>query len=151
MQIPGHLAVALLQERLLLPGAARASAPVLLLASLFPDLVDKTIGYIFRAMPNGRHYSHNIFSLILLSGAVTLLGGRPAGYAWFIGHLGHLLADCRGMMPWFFPLKRYPFRRGRLTFNLVRMRREALALGLVLLARWVFIRYDSSQPSTDEL
>ena len=135
MQIPGHLAVALLQERLLLPGEARASAPVLLIASLFPDVVDKTIGYVFHFMPNGRHYSHNIFSLLLISGGVTLLGGRRAGYAWFIGHLGHLLADCGDLMPWFFPLKRYPFVKGRLKFVPARLLRESLWLGLVLIAR----------------
>jgi len=140
VQIPGHLAVALLQERLLLPGKARVSAPVLLIASLFPDLVDKTIGYVFHFMPNGRHYSHNVFSLILFSAGVTLLGGQRAGYAWFIGHLGHLLADSGSLMPWFFPLKRYPFKQGHLKFNLARIRHEALALSLVLLVRWLLTR-----------
>jgi hypothetical protein len=141
VQIPGHLAVALLQERLLLPNEAKASTlALLLIASLFPDVVDKSIGYIFRVMPNGRHYSHNVFSLLLVSGVVTLLGGQRAGYAWFIGHLGHLVADYGSPMPWFFPLKRYPFKQGHLKFNLARIRHEALALSLVLLVRWLLTR-----------
>ena len=141
MQIPGHLAVALLQERLLLPNEAKASTlALLLIASLFPDVVDKSIGYIFRVMPNGRHYSHNVFSLLLVSGVVTLLGGQRAGYAWFIGHLGHLLADSGDLMPWFFPLKRYPFEKGRLKFVPARLLRESLWLGLVLIARRLLLR-----------
>ncbi len=107
----------------------------LLMASLFPDLVDKSIGYIFHVMPNGRHYAHNLFSLILVSGVVTLIWGKAAGYAWFMGYLGHLLADTAGrsMVPWFFPVKAYHFPRGKLAFKPMQLIRETILLGLVLI------------------
>lgn len=134
MQIPGHLAIAVAQHRFISiyePDAALLKP--LLLASLFPDMVDKAIGYVFHAMPNGRHYTHNLFSLVLLSGAVALLWGKRAGYAWFIGHLGHLLADTGPdqMVPWFFPLKSYHFSQSSLKFEVPQLTRETIFLLLV--------------------
>ena len=134
MHIPGHLAVAALQHRLHFshrPGR-RVLAP-LLIASRFPSAVDKFIGYIWGAMPNGRHYAHNLFSLVGLSTLVTLVWGQTVGRAWFVGYLGHLVADGNRFIPWLFPLKRYSFPAGRLTFNLAQLLREAIWLGLVLI------------------
>lgn len=133
MQIPGHLAIALTQSRLPPFRASKRLRFVLLLASLFPDIVDKTIGYVLHAMPNGRHYAHNIFSLLGLSLLVTLIWGKRAGWAWFNGYLGHLLADSTRRVPWFFPLKKYPFKKGRLTFQRDQLLHEALFLAAVLL------------------
>lgn len=137
MQIPGHLAVALAQSRLPPFRASKRLLFILLLASLFPDIVDKTIAYVFQAMPNGRHYAHNVFSLMGLSLLVTLIWGKTVGYAWFSGYLGHLLADSDGCVPWFFPLKRYRFKKGRLTFQPSQLLREGLFLALVLLFNYV--------------
>ena len=41
---------------------------LLLVASLLPDLIDKPIGYLFRAYPmiSGRHYGHSILFLIIV-------------------------------------------------------------------------------------
>ena len=136
MHIPGHIAVALLQHRLL-----RAYIPCqtvtkpLFLATFFPDVIDKSIGYIFHWMPNGRHYSHNLFSLTLFSGFIALIWGRLVGFAWFMGHLCHLLADTspHGEMPWFFPLKKYTFVKGRLKFRRKHLVKESLLLGLVII------------------
>ncbi len=136
MQIPGHLAVALAQASL--PPFRRGSKRrplVLLLASLFPDVVDKSIGYLFRLMPNGRHYAHNLFSLGGSTLLLTLLAGRSTGAAWFWGYLGHLLVDMPGMIPWFFPWKQYPFKKGRLKFEPIQIGWELLFLVLVLLLR----------------
>ena len=105
----------------------------LFIASLFPDMVDKTIGYLLHLMPNGRHYSHNLFSLIGFSLLVTCLWGRPTGYAWFAGYLGHLLADGDSLVPWFFPLKKYAFKRGRLRFKRRQLLRETSLLLIVLI------------------
>jgi hypothetical protein len=140
MQIPGHLTVALVQHSLppfthISPKARKNVMIPLLIASLFPDMVDKTIGYVFHAMPNGRHYAHNIFSLVGLSVLVGLFAGRMAGYAWFLGYLGHLLADSDRQVPWFFPLKEYSFPQGRLSFKLPDMVRETILLTFVLILR----------------
>jgi hypothetical protein len=134
MHIPGHLATALAQHRLLtLSGRADAvTLPPLLVASLLPDVVDKAVGYVFCLMPNGRHYAHNIFSLLGLSLVVMLLWGRVVGLAWFVGYLGHLLADGDGFLPWFFPVKRYQFYAGRLKFKPLRLLKETIFLAVVL-------------------
>jgi hypothetical protein len=134
MHIPGHIAIALTQHRLLtLQGQDEQIIKPLLIASLFPDLVDKCIGYVFHMMPNGRHYAHNIFSLIGLSLAVTLVWGKEVGYAWFVGYLGHLLVDSKSWVPWFFPAQKYHFHRGRLSFKPAQLIREAIFLAVVLI------------------
>ncbi len=109
----------------------------MLIASLFPDMVDKTIGYVFHAMPNGRHFAHNVFSLLGLSLLVTMVWGKAAGYAWFSGYLGHLLVDHDGTLPWFFPLKKYSFEPGRLKFEPLQILRETIFLVLVFVVRRV--------------
>jgi membrane-bound metal-dependent hydrolase YbcI (DUF457 family) len=136
MQIPGHLAVAVAQYRLFSHHRRKEELmAALLIASLFPDIVDKSIGYVFHVMPNGRHYMHNIWSLLLMSLLVSLIWGRKMGQAWFIGHLGHLLADVspNSIVPWYFPLKKYRFRRGRVRFHPRQNLKELVLLGVVLM------------------
>lgn len=134
MHIPGHLAVAVIQHRVLARGQrSESQLKLLLLAALFPDVVDKTVGYIFHLMPNGRHYAHNIFSLLGVSWLVGRVWGWAVGWVWFAGYLGHMLADAGHMIPWFFPLKSYPFTSKRLRFPLRRMVIESLFLTLALL------------------
>jgi hypothetical protein len=145
MQIPGHLAVALATHTLL-PffrfqldakgenGSRRLLIP-LLTASLLPDVVDKTIGYIFHLMPNGRHYAHNLFSLGGSSLLVWLIWGRVTGLAWFAGYLGHLLADSSRPVPWLFPLRKYPFKKGQLKFEPDGFLSETILLVLMLIVR----------------
>ncbi len=138
MQLPGHLAVALVLHQL--PPLRRRLIP-LLIASLLPDVVDKTIGYIFHLMPNGRHYAHNLFSLGGSSLLVWLMWGRLTGLAWFAGYLGHLLADSARPVPWLFPLRHYAFKKGRLKIEPNRFLLETLWLGVVLLLRrWLYRR-----------
>ena len=134
MQIPGHLAMALAQY-CLIPSSKQSQSILkpLLLASLFPDLIDKTIGYLFRLMPNGRHFAHNIFSLVGISLLVTLIWGRVTGFAWFIGYLGHLIVDSTRLIPWFFPVKKYEFPKGKLSFKLDQMFGETIFLILTLI------------------
>ncbi len=117
MNIPGHLAVALIGKRLFNLSNTYSTREnnqniiFLFAGSFYPDMVDKPIGHIFHLMPNGRHFSHNVFSLMLTTLLVTLTQGKSAGYAWFIGYCGHLLADSKSFMPWFFPLKEYDFQK----------------------------------------
>ena len=139
MNIPGHIAIALVQHRLppygrFFRGNGKEFVLPLLTASLFPDIVDKTIGYILHLMPNGRHYAHNIFSLMASSLLMTLIWGKVAGYGWFTGYLGHLLSDSNKMVPWFFPLRHYIFEPGKgIRFKPKQLIREITFLGLVLM------------------
>lgn len=131
MHIPGHLAVALVQYRLVFPRTRKKKIIyLLLLTSLLPDAVDKSIGYILHLMPNGRHYAHNIFSLLGSSVMLSLVGGKLAGQAWFIGYLGHLVADSDRQVPWLFPLKSYRFEPGTLTFESTQFFKESVWLVL---------------------
>ncbi|MBN1994265.1 MAG: hypothetical protein JW953_16325 [Anaerolineae bacterium] len=134
MHIPGHIAVALVEHRfLVLQGQdEQVMLKPLLIASVFPDLVDKAIGYVFHLMPNGRHYAHNIFSVIGLSLAVALVWGKTVGLAWFVGHLGHLLADDIRRVPWLFPVRPYHFYQGRLKLKPIRFLKETIFLAVVL-------------------
>jgi hypothetical protein len=136
VQIPGHLAVAVVQSNLpLFRRGPRRLLILLFAASLFPDGVDKTIGYIFQAMPNGRHFAHNLFSLLGLSLLAGLIFGPASGWAWFCGYLGHLLADTSRCVPWFFPLKKYPFKKGHLKFEPGQLLGETVILFLVITLR----------------
>ena len=132
MHVPGHIAIVLAQHRLLtFSGHNDIPLKPLLIATIFPDLVDKAIGYVFCLMPNGRHYAHNIFALVGLPLAVTLVWGKKAGLAWFLAYLGHLLADDISQIPWFFPVKRYQFYKGRLRFKPDQFLRESIFLIIV--------------------
>lgn len=124
MHIPGHLAIALVQHQLPILSSDRNALKPLLLASLFPDIVDKSLGYGLGLMPNGRHYAHNIFSLLGSTMVVTTIWGKRFGYAWLVGYLGHLIVDRNSFVPWFFPLQAYPFKEGRFSFNHAQFLRE---------------------------
>ncbi len=133
MHIPGHLAVALIQHTLPPFHRQPNSLLPLLAAALAPDVVDKTIGYALRLMPNGRHVAHNLFALSGSSAAVGLLLGRKCGRAWLAGYSGHLLADFNSRMPWLFPLKKYHFRRKEFSFGWRRFWLELIVLLVTLL------------------
>ncbi|MCP5077863.1 MAG: metal-dependent hydrolase [Psychromonas sp.] len=135
MHIPGHLAVSIAQHCLPPFAKNKKTLAPLILAGLFPDIIDKTIGYIFKIMPNGRHFAHNIFSLVGVSLFVGIIWGKVTGLTWFAGYLGHLLTDQgRGLVPWLFPFRKYRFRKGKLfSFKPTRLLQETLFLGLVLI------------------
>ena len=136
MHIPGHLAIALAQHRLPTLSTDNNLLKPLLLASLFPDIVDKSLGYGLHVMPNGRHYAHNIFSLLGTTALVTAVWGKKVGYAWLAGYLGHLIVDRNSLVPWLFPLQSYDFKKGSFYFN----KRQFLKEILFLLIAIVFYR-----------
>jgi len=133
MHIPGHLALALAQHRLPPLSANKNALAPLLLSSIFPDLVDKTLGYVLHVMPNGRHYAHNIFSLVGISLLVSLIWGKATGLAWFLGYLGHLLADQHSAVPWLFPARKYHFSHSKFHFSMGLFLKEAVFLLLALI------------------
>jgi hypothetical protein len=133
MHIPGHLAIGLITHRMLTLFDPAEPVPLrpLLIASLFPDVVDKSLGYVFCVMPNGRHYAHNIFALVLLGLGVWLVWGRRVGLGWLGGYGGHLLADGR-KVPWLFPVKSYCFYPGHLRLKPIQLLKESVFLVVVL-------------------
>jgi hypothetical protein len=62
-----------------------------------------------------------------------LLLGRSWASAWLAGYSGHLLADFNTALPWFFPLKTYPFKQRTFYFNWRRFWLEMILLLAALL------------------
>ena len=137
MQIPGHIAIALLQQRYVLgPKRALSASLALFTASLFPDVIDKTVGYVLKWMPNGRHITHNYLSVGIIAVIVSVFFGRQAGYGWVVGHVGHLLVDIdgKGKLPLFYPFKTYRMRKGRgIVFRRRKIAREMIGLALTVI------------------
>lgn len=74
-------------------GAALAVA----FGTQFPDLVDKSMAWVFGIFPSGVSVAHSIITATVLSAAVVLVAGRlgrqRAGTAFVVGYLSHIPAD----------------------------------------------------------
>jgi len=132
MHLPGHISIALAQHLIPPLSKEKKALKFILLASILPDVVDKTVGYVFCAMPGGRHVAHNIFSMFGVSLLVGLIWGRLAGFACGFGYLGHLAADDPTRVPLFFPVRKYKFRQKQFSFGWQRFFKEAVVLGAVI-------------------
>jgi hypothetical protein len=55
-------------------------------------------------------YGHTLLSVALTTIFVRQVWGTRAARAWAAGHLGHLLADTAGFIPWLYPFRRYEFK-----------------------------------------
>lgn len=143
MHLPGHISIALAQHLVPPLSKEKKALTFILAASIFPDVVDKTIGYVLGAMPGGRHIAHNIFSLLGVSLLVGLIWGRLAGFAFGFGYLGHLAADDLTRIPLFFPVRKYKFRQKRFNFNWPRFFKEFVVLGVVLIIYSILQPQDS--------
>jgi LexA-binding, inner membrane-associated putative hydrolase len=100
----GHIGIALLQHRYLDAGFKPAIA-----GSLFPDALDKTLCQVLRLTPSGRMWGHTALSAVISTVAVRALTGKRTARDWFLGYLGHLLADSGGPIPWWYPFRTYTF------------------------------------------
>ncbi len=101
MFVTGHLSSAYLLHRF-----GGVNFCYVALASLFPDLVDKSLKYA-GLFATGRHVGHNLFALAVTTLVITCWRGRHAGFSWLSGYLVHLITDLpySWAMPWFFPLE----------------------------------------------
>ncbi len=100
----GHLAVSVLQHRYL-----KADLVPVVVAGIFPDVVDKTTCYVLDLAPSGRMMGHTLLGLALTTSLVGLIWGRQTAWSWAIGYLGHLVGDAGSFIPWFYPFKDYDF------------------------------------------
>lgn len=105
MILPGHLASAIIASRL--PGMHR---PTALAASLFPDLFDKMLHWIFHATPSDRLWGHTAWAMVGTTViAWTLEKGlqKPnVGRSWLWGYAVHLAGDITAPVPLLYPLSR---------------------------------------------
>jgi hypothetical protein len=100
----GHLAVSVLQHRYL-----KADLVPVVIAGIFPDVVDKSMCYVLHVVPSGRTWGHTLLSMGLSTITVSLIWGRRFGYSWALGYIGHLLGDFGSALPWFYPFRPYEF------------------------------------------
>ena len=111
MILPGHLASVAIVSRLL-----RLDRPAALLASLYPDVLDKGLHWGTGLTPRDRLWGHTLWS-ILGTTVLAALWGRVAGRclcarSWGLGYLVHLLGDVTSPVPLLYPLSQRGFHRG---------------------------------------
>jgi len=99
--IPGHLSVSLVLKKY-----CRLELVPVVVAGLFPDIVDKFLADIVHVADYGRNYMHSIPGLVVCTLAVYAVKGKIWGLSWALGHFGHLIGDLK-FVPWFFPFVSY--------------------------------------------
>ena len=102
--ILGHFALAFILKQ-----ALPVESVPLLVGSLCPDVVDKTL-YVTRRVYGTRTYGHTLLGLLVSSGILYLGWGHKTAGSWALGYLGHLLADADGFLPWFYPFMTHAYR-----------------------------------------
>jgi hypothetical protein len=88
MILPGHIAAAGLAGKVF-----RADLRGSLAASMFPDLIDKPLRWLFGRTPNDRIPAHTLLGWLLSTALARLLLGRRFARGWLVGYASHLLAD----------------------------------------------------------
>lgn len=123
-----------------LRGLLRAELAVAALSFLLPDLVDKPL-WVLGVFSDGRNIGHTLFATFLVALAL-FLWKRAYGLVALCGGMAHLLSDRSGLVPWFYPFKKYDFPtvdwHGILTLNnlawtLLEMAIVATAVSVALL------------------
>ncbi len=100
----GHLGVSVLAHRYL-----KADLVPVVIAGVFPDVIDKTLCQGLHVFPSGRMWGHTLLGLAVSTIIVRLLWGRQTAWSWAVGYLGHLVADIGGQVPWLYPFVQYEF------------------------------------------
>ncbi|MFX1394178.1 MAG: metal-dependent hydrolase [Promethearchaeota archaeon] len=86
----------------------RVNRFALIIGSMFPDIVDKTL--LFLKLSNGRAYFHSLLVVFICFGILFLLskGNKAISVPFLIGMLFHLLLDLPNI-PLFYPFITYDF------------------------------------------
>ena len=81
-------------------GPSDAAAVGVVVATLAPDVVDKTLSWVVPVLPGGRSLAHSALVAVPLAALAVLLARRrddePAGLAVAVGYLSHLPLDVLG-------------------------------------------------------
>lgn len=127
----GHLGVSLLAHRYL-----QADLAPVVVAGVFPDVVDKGLCQGLRVLPSGRMWGHTLLGLTVSTVLAGRLWGRRAASSWAVGYLGHLVADLEGQVPWLYPFAPYDFAPSPSFWGILRQqltRPGAIVLEVLLL------------------
>ncbi len=75
-----HVASALLAQKL---SGTAADGRTAVAGGLLPDLIDKTLAWVLRITPSGRHVGHTLLAAVLVSlGVAAIWGRRPGVSTW---------------------------------------------------------------------
>ena len=113
MILPGHVAAAVLAA-----SGLHANLRGSLAASMFPDLVDKPLRWLWHVTPNDRIPAHSLLGCVLSTLGAWTLGGRSFGRGWLVGYGAHLACDelnahlNPGRIYFWWPFRRYTMHRG---------------------------------------
>jgi hypothetical protein len=142
----GHLAVSALLHRYL-----KADLSTVMVAGVFPDVVDKTLCRVLHLTPSGRMFGHTLLSLGLSTAAVGLIRGRRAAWSWALGYLGHLVSDADGFVPWLYPFAPHDFHKSTFgpweTWRRILMNPQKLGEELALSAWAAYALFARGEPS----
>lgn len=98
MLLPGHIAAPYLLRQ-----GFRFDLGFAMAASLFPDLVDKTLAWFLHVTPYGRYLAHNLTALAVTTLVVWAIFKRKAAVSWLIGYAVHLALDLGSYLPLLWP------------------------------------------------
>ena len=113
MILLGHVAAASLTSR-----ALKTDLRAGLAVSMFPDMVDKPIRWLFRLTPNDRIPAHTLLACTVSSLFVRFLFGQRFAQGWVVGYGTHLLCDeinahlNPGRIYFWWPFRRYTMHTG---------------------------------------
>ena len=104
-----HVASALLAQRVLPVEPDREAA---IAGALLPDVIDKTLAWVLKVAPSGRHIGHTPIAALLISAGASAVFGRKRGVALGSAYAVHLVGDLwkGGHVPWLMPLRKYNLR-----------------------------------------
>jgi len=107
MFLTGHIASALLASR-----RWALDPRIVIAATLFPDVVDKSAKHLLHVVPFGRLPAHTLLVLALTAGIVFLVDrhyGRHGRWlaAWLAGYVAHLVLDFSDIVPLLWPFRPY--------------------------------------------
>jgi hypothetical protein len=89
-----------------------------LAVSMFPDLIDKPVRWVFRLTPNDRIPAHTLLGWTLSTAVALALFGRRFARGWAVGYGSHLLCDevnahlNPGRIYFWWPFRRYAMHTG---------------------------------------
>jgi len=139
----GHVAVSVLQHRYL-----KADLKQVVVAGVFPDVVDKALCHTVHLTPSGRMLGHTLLALSISTLAVRWIWGQRAARSWALGYLGHLIGDLGDFLPWLYPFVQYNFpQRVPTLFEILRRAlADPIKIGLdVALSVWVVVEMISNR------
>jgi hypothetical protein len=117
-------------------------------ASIFPDLVDKPLRFVFHQFEFGRNIMHSLPGLVVISLIFMIIFEKRVGFNWAVGHMGHIGADVAGdivsnlpvCIPWLWPFVGYYYVPVSYTFRWQILFTETILTAMAVFLLWPNIK-----------